>query len=118
MDKILTKKEKLRYVHWSIWPGIFWLISPCFYIAAFLTGLICTLTMDPLLSYFHSLLLHGVWYEKAVLYIVGVSHALLCTFVAFGGVYLVVFIYYFFFDKDIASQKHFKKYHLKRRFSM
>ncbi|MBR3676439.1 MAG: hypothetical protein IKN71_04825 [Alphaproteobacteria bacterium] len=118
MEQILTKREKLRYVHWCIWPGIFWLISPWFWVSAILTGLICSLTLEPAISFYHSLPLQATWYGNAIGFLMAVTYAVLCTFIAYGSVYACTLLYLFFFDKDKDSQEHFKRYHLQRRLNL
>ena len=112
MKQILTTKERWRYSHWCIWPGIFWPISPWFLVAILLTGLVCSLTFDSALSFFYTLSLNGGWYKNAVLYIAGVVYVFLCGLIAYGTVYMGILLHYFFFDKDKRTQAHFKRYHI------
>ena len=117
MEQILTKKEKLRYAHWCIWPGMFWLISVWFWVSALLTGLVVSLTLNPALSFLHTLPSHTVWYGNALVYMTAVIYVILCTFVGFGSMYTGCLLYYFFCDKDIVCQTHFKRYHICKNYA-
>ena len=107
--KILSTKEKIRYIHWKIDIGIFWLGTPWFLVGIVLVGLIYNLTIDSAMSCYRTLPLQGVWYGKAVSYIFGVIYTVLCICLASGSIYVCVFLYNLFFDKDILSQKHYKR---------
>ena len=117
MEKILTKTEKLRYAHWSIYPGMFFLISPYLWFALILLFLIISLTIDPVLSFYGTLSLGAVWYGKSVYFLLSLLYLIFCFCCGFGIVYLLVLLYYFFFDKDEISQKHFKSYHICKNYA-
>lgn len=112
MKKILTKKEKWAYTHWSLMPAFFWLISPYFWIAFFITGLIASLSFVPCIDLFHSYIMpqvYAVWYGRAIAYLCTVVYAIICIATGFGLVYYSARIWLFFFDKDEFYQKFYKR---------
>ena len=106
---ILTRRQKWAYAHWSM-KGLF-LAIPAFFVCLFYMGLILWMAQPYVDGYIQNPPEHWLFWQVVARFICGVGS----LFLGWVTVYAVMFLWYFFFDKDEVLQQHFMKYHYKKK---